>query len=45
MTAVNVKSQGRFDEPVTQEALTAALAEGTVRGGVTRLACSGRWRK
>lgn len=33
MTAVHVKSQGRFDEPVTQEALTAALARGRQRAG------------
>ena len=31
MTAVNMKTQSRFDEPVTQEVLTAALARGRQR--------------
>ena len=33
MTAVHVNSQERFDEPVTKEALTAALARGRQRAG------------
>ena len=33
MTAVNMKTQGRFDEPVTPEALAQALARGRQRAG------------
>ena len=33
MTAVNVKTQGRFDEPVTQEALAQAMERGRQRAG------------